>query len=383
MTKLYQQIFSITNENEHKNFRFMGLKFKFRNNKNKQNLNSINNTTADISNKMDRIISLLNEQISIITKNFDILLQSIQDNRFYNDSFEENWIKKFLKELELIDIVNAYSNLIHGLDDNSIKVVSRILKRIKRVNNGEKINLLYKDEIETIKDLYENYYPNIVELSSNCYAYKNYLLPINSFEVPIFYNNLWLDTLKTLDKNSNKDIIDAGAFIGDSALKLSEYTNGNVHAFEPLSINYNLMCQTIKINNNNKIIPVNMGLGLTDEVQTAYISGSATTCKFKNESLDKEPVQITSIDKYVSDNKLNIGLIKTDVEGFEQNLIKGAIETIKSQKPILIISIYHTADNFFNIKTIIENLNIGYKFKIQKATYGQMLLETVLIAEVY
>ena len=73
---------------------------------------------------------------------------------------------------------------------------------------------------------------------------------------------------------------------------------------------------------------------------------------------------------------------KTDVEGFEQDLLHGAKNTIKEQKPILILSIYHTAEDFFYIKKIIEDLNLNYSFKIRKATYGQMLLETVLIAEV-
>ena len=87
-------------------------------------------------------------------------------------------------------------------------------------------------------------------------------------------------------------------------------------------------------------------------------------------------------DDYVKENNIKIGLIKTDVEGFEQNLLMGAIETIKRDKPVLSISIYHTFDDFFNIKPWIENLNLGYKFKIIKPDVEDICCDVTLIAEV-
>ena len=60
----------------------------------------------------------------------------------------------------------------------------------------------------------------------------------------------------------------------------------------------------------------------------------------------------------------------------------GAIETIKRDKPVLSISIYHTFDDFFNIKPWIENLNLGYKFKIIKPDVEDICCDVTLIAEV-
>ena len=51
-------------------------------------------------------------------------------------------------------------------------------------------------------------------------------------------------------------------------------------------------------------------------------------------------IQSMTIDSYVEENNLNVGLIKVDVEGEEKNLLKGAINTLKTQKPILFLSIY-------------------------------------------
>nr|WP_152655876.1 FkbM family methyltransferase [Brachyspira hyodysenteriae] len=80
---------------------------------------------------------------------------------------------------------------------------------------------------------------------------------------------------------------------------------------------------------------------------------------------------------------MKVGLIKTDLEGFEQPFLRGALNTIKKQKPILIISIYHNYNDFFDIKPMIEELNLGYKFKIAKSNDFELIRETKLIAEVY
>lgn len=71
------------------------------------------------------------------------------------------------------------------------------------------------------------------------------------------------------------------------------------------------------------------------------------------------------------------------MEGFEQPFLRGAIETIKEQKPVLIISIYHNYSDFFEIKPMIENLNLGYKFRIIKNRFNSVIGETKLLAEVY
>ena len=78
---------------------------------------------------------------------------------------------------------------------------------------------------------------------------------------------------------------------------------------------------------------------------------------------------------------IKVGLIKTDLQEYEQIFLSGAKETIKTQKPILILSIYHTFSDFFDIKPFIEKLDCNYKFKIHRPLDGNILAETKLIAE--
>ena len=90
---------------------------------------------------------------------------------------------------------------------------------------------------------------------------------------------------------------------------------------------------------------------------------------------------MTTLDSFVEENGLNVGLIKVDVEGAEQLLLQGALETIRRMKPALLFSIYHNADDFFCIKPILEELGLGYHFRIRHPAIGTVLTETMLIAE--
>ena len=62
-------------------------------------------------------------------------------------------------------------------------------------------------------------------------------------------------------------------------------------------------------------------------------------------------------------------------------MLWGAAETLRTQKPTLLISIYHNSDDFFKIKPLIEAMNLGYRFKIRHPVIGSVLRETILIAE--
>ena len=76
-----------------------------------------------------------------------------------------------------------------------------------------------------------------------------------------------------------------------------------------------------------------------------------------------------------------MGLIKVDIEGAEQIFLKGAKQTISTQRPILLLSIYHNIDDFFNIKPLIESWDLNYKYKIYRPHIPEIFRDTLLIAE--
>jgi FkbM family methyltransferase len=185
----------------------------------------------------------------------------------------------------------------------------------------------------------------------------------------------------------DKDVIDGGGFAGDTAMIFADLQTRSVHAFEP---NPDTMIEMKKIldlnqkilgNNINKIIPVPEALGLAQGNTKLYSRCSCDTGATVHSSQGGQEynVSVTSIDDYVRENSLNVGLIKLDVEGAESDVIEGAINTITTQKPLLIISIYHTPKDFFEIKPRLENLNLDYHFLIRQISPAYTTSEVCLL----
>jgi FkbM family methyltransferase len=287
------------------------------------------------------------------------------------------------------DIRADYVNLIKGLDEDSLLTVGRIISRIqKHRKEGSRHFWFSEFEREELKKIYDLHSASIFQLSNDCFAYNKYLLPCNIISTTVFYYRHFVDLLEDKKTLKGKHIVDVGGFIGDSALILSEYTEKQVHVFEPIS-NLNAMAKkTIEMNGLSNVILNQIALGEKPGKVRMKISGD-TSCIKINENLVEqeldekhEDVFLTTLDDYVRQNNLEVGLIKVDVEGFEQPFLRGAIETIKTQRPAMLLSIYHNPSDFFHIKPLIDSLGLGYQFKIRKPSDLNVLIDTCLICEV-
>lgn len=371
MIKLSPNIFSINNIGSHKNLIILGIKFKIKfKKKHEILLCKINKSNIQNMNLYAKVTTSSSEDGNIL---------------YEKKRTESYFINKFFKETEKFDIIKSYESLIRGLDEESIATVNCILSRMqKHINSPEfdEIDIFTIEEKNEIRNIRTNFNKKIIKINDNCYNYDKYFLPTWHFETCVFYGKHEIERL-CLDKIKNKDIIDAGGFIGDSAIVLSDYTNQKVYSFEPVTENFNHLLKAIELNNKKNIIPIQKGLSSKEKDAEISLYSSASTINFTDRWTDKktEKIKLTKLDKFVEENNLSIGLIKSDLEGEERNFLMGAQNTIKSQRPTLLISIYHTADDFFNIKTLIENWNLGYNFKIVKPIDGSILAETILIAE--
>ena len=182
------------------------------------------------------------------------------------------------------------------------------------------------------------------------------------------------ETLKFLN---NKDFLDCGAYIGDSALIFEKYYNPRkIYSFEPDEENYNFLLNTIKLNNLKKVNPIKLGVGSQDNLVNFLHSTGASHITDDNSEIQ---IKITSIDKFVFDNNIDVGLIQIDVEGYELEALKGAKRTIKEFKPVLSISIYHNAEQFIHIMEYIQDLVPNYKCIIRHLEDFLPVSETMLI----
>ena len=74
-----------------------------------------------------------------------------------------------------------------------------------------------------------------------------------------------------------------------------------------------------------------------------------------------------SLDNMAAGRKVTI--IKMDVEGAETQALLGAKETIRAQKPKLIVSGYHRAEDIFTLPLLIKELHPDYRIFLRKHPY--------------
>ena len=314
--------------------------------------------------------------------------QSYLRKLYFHPGEREALAKLFSDAMNREDSAQRFSALISGLDNESRNTVSDIIHRMGMIADGNKSlqDVYTQREQEEFVRMNDEFSSKIVKLNDNLYYYNGYYLPVNQFDSSVFFTRYGIDKLTTLDSVRNKHIIDAGGYVGDTALLFSSYTDKSIHVFEASPSNMDIIRETIRLNHLDNIVPVSKALG--EKSGTATFSlGESNSCN----SLVERPgynypdhieVPVVTLDDYVRENNIEVGLIKVDIEGGEQLLLRGAVETIRTQHPILLISIYHSANDFFEIKPMIEKMCDKYTFRIVKPANPAIALETILLAEV-
>jgi len=138
-------------------------------------------------------------------------------------------------------------------------------------------------------------------------------------------------------------VADVGANIGYYTILLADKVgkNGKVYAFEPDKINFEILIKNIKANNLENVVAVNAAVGRKIGKIKLYKSKENLgdhklyeTLRPSDTSLDREAVQIIKLDDFV---KEKVNLMKIDTQGWEPEVIEGAKEIIKKNKPIIFL----------------------------------------------
>jgi len=199
------------------------------------------------------------------------------------------------------------------------------------------------------------------------------------FLKPANYNDYFHPEVKP---EQNENIIDGGAWHGDSSLEFSKKLSGNCksYAFEPDLENFIELTKTVQ--NENIVDSVHIvNKGLYDKKQTLFFKKEATNdMQFQIQTEPSEhQVEVTSIDQFVLENEItSIDFIKMDIEGSEVMALKGAKQTIEKYRPKLAICIYHEFDDLWKIPLLVKQLNPNYTLYV--GHHSQNLLDTVLYA---
>lgn len=164
-----------------------------------------------------------------------------------------------------------------------------------------------------------------------------------------------------LSRMRGKVFVDGGAFLGDSSLIFLDYAPGEIWAFEPSPNNKRLFLDTMQHNHvpmdRIKLIP--MGLSdKTGEIRFNDTAGSDCSLEAKGTTAAK----LTPLDALTADAK--VGFIKTDLEGMGLVMLHGAVETIRRDRPVLSLAIYHNKEEMLGTYGFLKSLELGYRYRI-------------------
>jgi FkbM family methyltransferase len=162
------------------------------------------------------------------------------------------------------------------------------------------------------------------------------------------------ETIKTYKKHvvPGSVVLDIGANIGAHALPLASMVGnkGKVIAFEPTDYAYEKLTRNIELNQELKlrITAIQaMLVGSNQDIKPESIPSSWSL--EQNDSSNKHPVHLGEyqslekarmlrLDDWCNEKKLDrLDLVKIDVDGYEIDVLKGAVNTLNKYTPIIMM----------------------------------------------
>ena len=328
------------------------------------------------------------EQYQNLNNLFSKLKQ--ETDGFYRAVWTTGWVDVW-KEYYLSNhdkIEEKTKKLLAGMDEKSTEWVKLLCYRNFELLPMQKDSALFlynhwkiytKEELEGAKKrMNESEFRERYKIPNDVYL-----------EVPVFKYDCGLKCLpeKITASIKGRDIIDGGAYWGDSALVLNGYAPRKIISFEPQPDTYKKLQKVIADNGLSNVVTVHACIGDRNGETILYTEGMVSGSSVRdiqpvlnNQGKATYTVEMVDIDTYVKQNDLNVGFIKLDIEGSESAAIRGALETIKKNRPILSVAVYHDPKDLFDIKPLIEEMGLGYKFMVRKLVYDDLVTEFNLLA---
>jgi len=301
-----------------------------------------------------------------------------------------------------IRIRNMYASKCNQKSDClTIEIWSIYNYNIKNNKNITHKNSFIKNEINKIfgdnlisKIIFIQFYPNpipedetvsMIKLRNKIIYFLRYDYTIGK---KLYISKQWweLFMLKYFQQyyKKNTNVIDIGGNIGTHSLLLSEIVSpgSKIYVFEPVF--WDITERNIKANHlEDKIILYKEGVGKKEEELEIDTFNRNCSVNFGNFSLIqnyknpellsqntldqcksvKKDIKIVTLD---SKNFENVSLIKIDVEGMELDVLEGALETIKKNRPVIFIEVWKKEKNKYMNSDISKKIIKDLHYKMIK-----------------
>ncbi len=190
---------------------------------------------------------------------------------------------------------------------------------------------------------------------------------------------------RIIEHRGDGTVVHAGAFVGDMLPAISGLGK-RVYAFEPGRGFYRCAQITLNLNFDDEHATILINKGLADKEisdapllsgQTEELSeGGASRILRTTDGVEPyriERVGLTTIDETVPIG--DVSVIHLDVEGFEENALRGGIRTLRATKPVLILEIGRDDDHRRIETEFYQDIifgELGYR-QVGKSFHGNRL----------
>ena len=236
------------------------------------------------------------------------------------------------------------------------------------------LNKMLSDSIVKKIEIFEDHTEVIIDALRNNNPFRMYLYDF-SYDVAMhcFWNKEYegeetkmlsciLDCLPI-----DATIFDVGANVGYFSLCFGTwFPEMRIHAFEPISYNFEFLKKNTDLNKMDNVTVNNIGLYEKEQTAEFYfneIANGAASMKniLSDEAAKKVQCELTTMDLYAEKTGVCVDFIKCDTEGSELFVLKGGIETLKKYNPVIISEIVHFTAFDYKQNDIVSFLaEIGY-----------------------
>lgn len=139
---------------------------------------------------------------------------------------------------------------------------------------------------------------------------------------------------------------DIGANIGMTAILFSELAN-KVYAFEPSPTTFSILKNNLDLAETSNVEAHNIGFGNHQETLTITFAANNRSGGFVSDKIQPssghitENISIDTFDSWFTQDIPKPTFLKIDVEGFEQNVIKGGQQFIARHRPTAVMEMNH------------------------------------------
>lgn len=142
-------------------------------------------------------------------------------------------------------------------------------------------------------------------------------------------------------------VIDVGANLGFVVLLFAKHVGpgGQIYAFEPSPLAYKKLLEVMEKNQLHNVQCFNLGCGSARKEETLLVpasSGNATIRRrgvHQAETCHELNIQIDTLDNVIFPRARKIDFLKIDTEGFEDQVLAGAVELVARDRPVVYLEL--------------------------------------------